>query len=159
MPKRVRTGLTRTDILHRDIERFRQQLIKPRPFLSRKRAATSIDDFDESAEESISQVFGMPRMKPSRFLDQDGESASVPEEAQENGTHDIERESLHQRRQVLESCLADLQMRRLVQAAKQETAGPAGESRRLHVARRASIDRAATIREAGLLFKNTKSGR
>ncbi len=58
MPKRVRTGLTRTDILHRYIERFRQQLIKIRPFLSRKRAATSIDDFDESAEELISQVFG-----------------------------------------------------------------------------------------------------
>ena len=53
MPKRVRTGLTRTDILHRYIERFRQQLIKLRPFLSRKRAATSIDDFDESAEECL----------------------------------------------------------------------------------------------------------
>ena len=38
MPKRVRTGLTRTDILHRYMERFRQQLIKLRPFLSRKRA-------------------------------------------------------------------------------------------------------------------------
>ena len=59
MPKRVRTGLTRTDILHRYLERFKQQLIKLRPFLSRKRSTTTIEDFDESAEELISQVFGL----------------------------------------------------------------------------------------------------
>ena len=57
MPKRVRTGLTRTDILHRYLERFKQQLIKLRPYLSRKRSTTTIEDFDESAEELISQVF------------------------------------------------------------------------------------------------------
>ena len=52
MPKRVRTGLTRTDILHRYVERFRQQLIVWWPFLSaRNRSTTTIEDFDEAAEE------------------------------------------------------------------------------------------------------------
>lgn len=161
MPKRVRTGLTRTDILHRYIERFRQQLIKIRPFLSRKRAATSIDDFDESAEELISQVFGAASDESEAyFYAKTGESASVPEEAQENGTHDIERESLHQRRQVLESCLADLQMRSLVQAAKQGNGKGIMQakvedymSHDVH-----SIHRAATIKEAGLLFQKYKVG-
>ncbi len=161
MPKRVRTGLTRTDILHRYIERFRQQLIKIRPFLSRKRAATSIDDFDESAEELISQVFGAASDEAEAyFYAKTGESASVPEEAQENGTHDIERESLHQRRQVLESCLADLQMRRLVQAAKQGNGKGIPQAKvedyMSHDVR--SIHRAATIKEAGLLFQKYKVG-
>jgi CBS domain-containing protein len=161
MPKRVRTGLTRTDILHRYIERFRQQLIKIRPFLSRKRATTSVDDFDESAEELISQVFGAASDESEAyFYAKTGESASVPEEAQENGTHDIERESLHQRRQVLESCLADLQMRSLVQAAKQGNGKGIMQakvedymSHDVH-----SIHRAATIKEAGLLFQKYKVG-
>jgi lipase chaperone LimK len=58
MPKRVRTGLTRSDILDRYIERFKQQLVKFQPFLSRKRGAASLEDFDEAAEELIGQVFG-----------------------------------------------------------------------------------------------------
>ena len=37
-----------------------------------------------------------------------GEAAILPEEAQEARTHNLERESLHQRKQVLESCLAQL---------------------------------------------------
>ena len=40
------------------------------------------------------------------FFAKSGESALLPEEAQESGTHNVERESLHQRRQVLESFLA-----------------------------------------------------
>ena len=58
MPKRVRTGLTRADILDRYIERFKQQLSKFQPFLSRKRGGSSLEAFDEAAEELISQVFG-----------------------------------------------------------------------------------------------------
>ena len=57
MPKRVRTGLTRSDILDRYVERFKQQLVKFQPFLSRKRGSASLEDFDEAAEELIGQVF------------------------------------------------------------------------------------------------------
>ena len=161
MPKRVRTGLMRADILDRYVARFKTQLIKLQPFLSRKRAATSIEDFDESAEELISQVFGAASDEAEAYLfAKTGESALLPEEAQESGTHDIERESVHQRRQVLESCLADLDMRRRVQLAKRGN-GKAFDQAKVedymsHEVR--SIHRAATIKEAGLLFQKYKVG-
>ena len=161
MPKRVRTGLTRTDILHRYLERFKQQLIKLRPFLSRKRSTTTIEDFDESAEELISQVFGAASDEAEAyFYAKNGESALLPEEAQENGTHNIERESLQQRRQVLESCMADLEMRRLIQSAKQSNGKGMLQAKvedyMSHDVR--SIHRAATIKEAGLLLQKYKVG-
>ena len=161
MPKRVRTGLTRTDILHRYLERFKQQLIKLLPFLSRKRSTTTIEDFDESAEELISQVFGAASDEAEAyFYAKNGESALLPEEAQENGTHNIERESLQQRRQVLESCMADLEMRRLIQSAKQSNGKGMLQAKvedyMSHDVR--SIHRAATIKEAGLLLQKYKVG-
>ena len=118
MPKRVRTGLTRSDILDRYVERFKQQLAKFQPFLSRKRGGQSLEAFDEAAEDLISQVFGAASDESEAYLyAKTGESALLPEEAQESGVHNVERESLHQRRQVLESCLADLTMRRSVVTA------------------------------------------
>ena len=107
MPKRTRTGLMRSDILDRYVERFKQQLEKFKPFLSRKRGAHLLEDFDEAAEDLIGQVFGAASDEAEAYLyAKTGESATLPEEAQESGAHDVERESLHQRRQVLESCLA-----------------------------------------------------
>ena len=160
MPKRVRTGLTRSDILDRYIERFKQQLTRFQPFLSRKRGGQSLEAFDEAAEELISQVFGAASDESEAyFYAKNGESAMLPEEAQESGVHNVERESLHQRRQVLESCLADLTMRRRVQAARQGGNGVLQarvEQYMSHDVR--SIHRAATIKEAGLLFQKYKVG-
>jgi CBS domain-containing protein len=161
MPKRVRTGLTRTDILDRYVQRFKQQLRMIQPYLSRKKSTGSIDDFDESAEELISQVFGAASDEAEAyFYAKNGESALLPEEAQESGTHNIERESLHQRRQVLESCLADLEMRRQVQKARQGNGKGFSQSKvedymshDVH-----SIHRAATIKEAGQLFQKYRVG-
>jgi signal-transduction protein with cAMP-binding, CBS, and nucleotidyltransferase domain len=162
MPKRVRTGLTRSDILDRYIERFKQQLTKFQPFLSRKRGGNSLESFDEAAEELIGQVFGAASDESEAYLyAKTGESALLPEEAQESGVHNVERESLHQRRQVLESCLADLTLRRRVQAARQG-GGSNGvlqarvEQYMSHDVR--SIHRAATIKEAGLLFQKYRVG-
>src|SRR5215467_614305 len=163
MPKRVRTGLTRTDILDRYVQRFKQQLRQIHPYLSRKRSTTSIDEFDELAEELISQVFGAASDEAEAYLfAKTGESALLPEEAQESGTHDVERESLHQRRQVLESCLADLEMRYRLQSVRQ----PDGDGQALrkrtvedymsHDVR--SIHRAASIKEAGQLLQKWKVG-
>jgi CBS domain-containing protein len=161
MPKRVRTGLTRADILHRYVGRFKQQLTGIHPFLSRKRTATTIEEFDESAEELISQVFGAASDEAEAYLfAKTGESALLPEEAQESGTHDVERESIHQRRQVLESCLADLEMRRRVQSARRGN-GKGFQQAKVedymsHDVR--SIHRAATIKEAGQLFQKYRVG-
>jgi CBS domain-containing protein len=163
MPKRVRTGLTRTDILDRYIDRFKQKLIKLQPFLSRKRGALSLEEFDEAAEELISQVFGAASDEAEAYVyAKNGESALLPEEAQESGMLDVERASLQQRRQVLESCLADLELRRRLLAMRQ--GGANGKtmltakvadymSHDVH-----SIHRAATIKEAGALLQKYKVG-
>jgi len=160
MGKRVRTGLLRSDILDRYVERFTQQLTKFQPFLSRKRGTASVEDFDDAAEDLIAQVFGAASDELEAYLyAKNGESALLPEEAQENGTHDVERESLQQRRQVLESCLADLTLRRRLQATRQ--AGRNGlratvEDYMSHDVR--SIHRAATIKEAGRLLQKHRVG-
>lgn len=159
MPKRVRTGLTRSDILDRYVERFKQQLIKFQPFLSRKRGLISLEDFDEAAEELIGQVFGAASDESEAyFLAKTAESALLPEEAQESGTHDVERESLQQRRQVLESCLADLELRRRVQAMRQSKGiGQALVAEFMsHDVR--SIHRGATIKQAGQQLQKHKVG-
>lgn len=159
MPKRVRTGLTRSDILDRYIARFAQQLNRFQPFLSRKRGNVSLEAFDEAAEDLIGQVFGAASDELEAYVyAKTGESALLPEEAQENGTYDVECASLHQRRQVLESCLADLELRHRVQArregGKAQTAIVADYMS--HEVR--SVHRAATIKEAGRLLLKYKVG-
>lgn len=163
MGKRVRTGLMRSDILGRYVERFTQQLAKLQPFLSRKRGNASLDDFDEAAEDLIGLVFGAASDEVEAYLyAKNGESALLPEEAQEHGTHDIERESLQQRRQVLESCLADLALRQRLQRKRQGSPNGNGAVRATveeymsHEVR--SIHRASTIKEAGRLLQKYKVG-
>lgn len=163
MAKRARTGLQRSDILDRYIERFKLKLVKFQPFLSRKRGNSSLEEFDEAAEELIAQVFGAASDEAEAYLyAKTGESALLPEEAQESGTHNVERESLQQRRQVLESCLADLELRRRLQATRLGSRGGNGvlrarvEDYMSHDVR--SIHRAATIKEAGQLLQKHKVG-
>ncbi|GKS60414.1 hypothetical protein YTPLAS18_39410 [Nitrospira sp.] len=162
MPKRVRTGLTRIDILDRYIERIKTQLTKLQPFLSRKRATGSLDDFDESAEELIAQVFGAASDEAEAYVyAKTGESGLLPEEAQENGTHDVERESLQQRRQVLESCLADLELRRRIQMSRQnrDGNGPLRATVEDYMSHDVhSIHYGATIKEAGKMLQKYKVG-
>jgi CBS domain-containing protein len=163
MPKRVRTGLLRADILDRYIDRFKRKLEKLQPFLSRKRANLSLEEFDDMAEELISQVFGGASDEVEAYLyAKTGESAVLPEEAQESGTHDVERESLQQRRQVLGSCLADLSLRRRLLATRESGANGKTVLKSLvaeFMSRDVrSIHRAATIKEAGLLLLKYKVG-
>jgi signal-transduction protein with cAMP-binding, CBS, and nucleotidyltransferase domain len=120
-----------------------------------------MEEFDEPTEELIGQVFGAASDEAEAyFYAKNGESALLPEEAQESGVHNVERESLQQRRQVLESCLADLQLRRRVQAARQGNGKTFSQSKvedyMSHDVR--SIHRAATIKEAGLLLQKYKVG-
>jgi signal-transduction protein with cAMP-binding, CBS, and nucleotidyltransferase domain len=133
--------------------------VKFQPFLSRKRGSVSLEDFDEAAEELISQVFGgASDESEAYFFAKTGESALLPEEAQESGTHNVERESLQQRRQVLESCLADLELRRRLQATRQgKGIGQALVSDYMsHDVR--SIHRDASIKQAGQLLQKHKVG-
>lgn len=159
MPKRVRTGLMRSDILDRYIERVKQLLVKFQPFLSRKRGGVSLEEFDEAAEELIGQVFGAASNEAEAYVyAKTGESALLPEEAQESGTHNVERESLHQRRQVLESCLADLEMRRRVHVSREGKQGLKAMVEHYMSRDVRSIHRTATIKEAGRLLLKHKVG-
>ena len=151
MPKRVRTD---TDISDR-LSRFNSSS----NFTLSTWGVASLEDFDEAAEELIGQVFGAASDESeSYFYAKTGESAILPEEAQKSGTHNVERESLHQRRQVLESCLADLELRRRLQATR---AGKGIEMAFVkdymsHDVR--SIHRGATIKQAGQLLLKHKVG-
>lgn len=103
----------RTSLVTHDVERLRQLLISFQPFLSRKKPAESLDDFDAEAEELIGELFG----KSSELLEtyeyaKAGEAAALlnmQEEAQESGAGNAYRESLQQRKQALETCLVSLQ--------------------------------------------------
>src|SRR5881296_4271295 len=107
------TRLTRRLFLDRDIESLRQQLLRFQPFLSRRKAPSSLEEFDEATNRLIGRVFG----ETSELLEayeyaKLGEAASLvnaPEEAQESGAHNIPREALHQRKRVLESCISELE--------------------------------------------------
>jgi len=80
--------------------------------LSQNAPSDSIREFDEGTELLLSNVFG----NPSEILEayayaQLGEAAgwiNLPEEGQLDGEQDMERQSLHQRKAVLEQALAGL---------------------------------------------------
>ena len=119
----------------------------------------SLDDFDEATEELISQVFGGASDQVEAYLyAKSGESGLLPEEAQEEGMHNVERESLHQRRQVLESCLADLEFRRRLQITRQaDRKGNELAKVQAYMSRDVrSIHCAATIKEAGKMLQKYK---
>ncbi len=155
MQKHINTRLARGIFLDRDLERLRQQLGQILPFLSRRKPTTSMAEFDVATERLIGQVFG----EASELLEtyeyaKWGEAASLvnlPEEAQESGARNVERESLQQRKRVLESCLATLEGRRYIRA----TGGRVSD----YMSREArSIDIDATMQDAGKLLQKLKVG-
>ncbi len=156
--------LTRGLFLDRDLERFRQQLVKFQPFLSRKKSSVSVDEFDAATEQLISRVFG----EASDLLEayqyaKLGEAAGLvnsPEEAQEGGAQDIDRESLQQRKRVIESCILELEAKRVAVASRNGRTSVLARARvadyMSHDVR--SIHRDATIKEAGRLLQKWKVG-
>lgn len=163
MQKAMKTRLARGLFVDRDVERFRQQLARFQPLLSRRSTVGSLEEFDLATERLIGRVFG----EASELLEayeyaKLGEAASLvnlPEEAQESGVHDIPREALHQRKRVLESCVSELE------AIRASREGPNG-SRGLFRARVAdymshdvrSVHKDAVIKEAARLLQKWKVG-
>ncbi len=149
------TRLTRRLFLDRDIESLRKQLLRFQPFLSRRKRPISLEEFDEATNRLIGRVFG----ETSELLEayeyaKLGEAASLvnaPEEAQESGAHNIERETLQQRKQVLESCLSTLESIRTTRMV----AGRVADYMSTEI-RSARVD--ATLKDAGRLFKKWQVG-
>ena len=163
MPKKMKIAITRGLMLDRHIEQFRQKLNAFPGLLARKRSAGALEQFDEEAEELIGEVFGVLSNEiEAYYYAKLGETGLLPEEAQESGAHDTERESLHQRKQVLESCLAQLTLRRASRGIE-GTRKPGDRFNGKKVAEYMSPDvrsvhREASIKEAGRLLQKWKVG-
>ena len=155
MQTRINTRLARHLFLDRDIELLRQQVVRLEPFLSRRRPTTPLAEFDAATERLISRVFG----EASELLEayeyaKLGEAASLlnlQEEAQESGAHDLERESLQQRKRVIESCVSTLEGIRNTKVNAGRVADYMSTDIRI-----VHID--ATLKEAGRLLKKWKVG-
>ena len=163
MPKKMKIAITRGLMLDRHIEQFRQKLNTFPALLARKRSAGSLEQFDEDAEELIGEVFGVSSNEiEAYYYAKLGETGLLPEEAQESGAHDTERESLHQRKQVLESCLAQLTLKR----ASRGIEGTRKSGDRFNGKKVAdfmspdvrSVHREASIKEAARLLQKWKVG-
>ena len=161
MAQVAKTRLSRGLFLDRDIEQFREQLSRFRPFLS-KTPPSSVAEFDQTAERLISQVFG----ESSDLLEayeyaQLGEAASLvnlPEEAQEPGAQDTDRESLQQRKRVLESCISELEARRAEGFRKRRLNLAAPHVSDFMEADIHSLNQDAMLKEAGRLLKKHRIG-
>ena len=163
MVKVSKTRLSRGLFLDRDIERFREHLGKFRPFLSRGPSTLSLEGFDQETDRLISLVFG----EASELLEayeyaQLGEASSLvnlPEEAQEPGAQDVDRESLQQRKRVLESCISELEARRADAFRKRRLESlKAPHVSHFMSAEIHSLSQDAVLAEAGGLLKKHKIG-
>jgi CBS domain-containing protein len=163
MPKKAKATITRGLFLDRHIEQFRQKVNSLPVLLARRKSTGSLEQFDEGAEELIGQVFGDSSDElEAYYYAKLGEAGLLPEEAQESGAHDTERESLHQRKQVLESCLAQLVLRKAARGME-ASKGPADRLTLKKVADYMcpdvrSVHRSASIKEAGRLLQKWKVG-
>ncbi len=167
MKKRSPARPTQRVSLDRNVERLRQQLARLTPFLSKGKghAASILERFDLETERMISEVFG----ETSEMLEayehaQLGEAASLvnwPEEAQEGGAQGSDQESLHLRRRVLESCIAELEAHRAAVAKKRDripnlVIGPQVAEHMSPEIRSVPLD--ATLKEAGRHMQEWKVG-
>ncbi|KXK05555.1 MAG: signal-transduction protein with CBS domain protein [Nitrospira sp. OLB3] len=92
-----------------------------------------------------------------------GETGLLPEEAQEAGMHSTDRESLHQRKQVLESCLAQLELKRAARVGRdwRRTVGERIDGRTVAEFMSKdvrSVHKGALIKEAGRLLQKWRIG-
>ena len=155
--------------LDRSIERLREQLAQLVPLIAewKDHQEKVLDDFDSRAEQLIREALGdTSAMMEAYEYAQLGAAAGLvnfPDEAPEGGetTRDHKRESLNQRRRVLESCIAELEADRTVVVAQsghdvQAVIGP-------HVAHHMtselrSVHLNSTLREAGKLMQQWTIG-
>jgi CBS domain-containing protein len=159
MPKKSKVAMARGLFIERHIEQFRQKLAAFQTMLFKRRATGSVEQFDEEAEELISQVFGASSDELEAYhYAKMGEAGFLPEEAPEGGAHDTDRESLHQRKQVLESCLAQLLIRK---ASRGRVGGDRFNGKKVADYMSPdvrSVHRAASIKDAGRLLQKWKVG-
>ena len=164
MAKRVKPNEEPTEGLHRHIEQIRETLLTLQPFLSRRKVTASLEAFDEQAEEVLSETFGGASEELEAYqYAKLGEAGIIPEEAQEAGTHNLDRQSLHQRKQVLDSCLAQLELKKAARTGREwrRTVGERIDGRTVAEFMSSevrSVHKGASIKEAGRLLQKWRIG-
>ncbi len=147
----------KASLVTHDIERLRLLLASFQPFLSRRKPAASLDEFDAEAEALIDELFGEASdLREAYEYAKMGEAAAllnIPEEAQEIGARDVYRESLQQRKQALESCLITLQTGG---GGRSPLANACVADYMSHDVR--SVHKDAPLKEAGRLLQKWKVG-
>ncbi|WP_447983017.1 CBS domain-containing protein [Nitrospira sp. Nam74] len=165
MPKKTTTTrLDRGLFVNRNIDRIKDLLVRFKPFLSRRSNLARLAEFDAETEQALGEIFGEASdLREAYEYAKFGEAAGIinlPEEAQENGTQDIERESLQQRKRVLESAISELEAHR---KGGRKSAKAVNGNATVRVAEYMSsevrsIAASATIKEAGRLLQKLKVG-
>jgi CBS domain-containing protein len=149
----------------RSIERMRTHLAELASHVKKGKASRSLEDVDAECERLIAESLG----ETSGLLDayqyaQLGEAAglvNMTEEAPESIGLDSERQNLLQRTRVVESCLAELEARRAAEpkrlhSDRQMLTGPQVSEHMSADLR--SVPQTATLREAGRLMQQWKTG-
>jgi CBS domain-containing protein len=161
MTTRTGTELSRRASLDEQIGRLRVQLGRLEPLLSPLTSASAFLDFDSATEQLIADAFGSTSDNlETYYYAQLGEAASMlnlQEDAPEGSHDDIGRESLRQRRRVLESCIWELEAKRAANA-KKRTPVPQITTRVAEYMTREirSIPANATLRDAGVRMEENK---
>jgi CBS domain-containing protein len=161
MTTRTGTEFNRRASLDEQIDRLRAQLGRLDPLLTPLTSASTFVDFDAATEQLIAEAFGSTSDNlETYYYAQLGEAASMlnlQEDAPEGSHDDIGRESLRQRRRVLESCIWELEAKRAANA-KKRTPVPQITTRVAEYMTREirSIPANATLRDAGVRMEENK---
>jgi len=164
MPKQTTTRLNRGLFVDRDIKRLEALLSRFRAFFTRRPGPASLQKFDQDVEETLSEMFGhSSELLEAYEYAKVGEAAALinmPEEAQEHGAQDVQRETLQQRKRVLESAMSELDRHRGGQAKpalRAKARGPIQVADYMSSEVR-SIAATATLKDAGRLLQKLKVG-
>jgi CBS domain-containing protein len=146
--------LGRRPSLDEQITRLRTHLARLEPLLSGPTTASALEEFDAATERVIAEAFGSTSDKlDTYYYAQLGEAASMlnlQEEAPEGSHDDLGRESLRQRRRVLESCVWELEAKRAANAKRRSPVPQAATQVSEYMTREIRSIRAdATLRDAG----------
>ncbi len=159
MDKTAGSAKEKSSALDQHIDRFRQQVASLKTFIvGSSPTHSSIEEFDLIAEELITEVLGSSSSMLEAYeyaqLGEAGGLVNLSDEAPEGAGLDNEREALRQRQRVLESCIADLEARRVQANSGQRSrtiGGPTVSEFMSRVIR--SVPHDATLREAGELLQ------
>jgi predicted transcriptional regulator len=162
MPRKAKVDIARGLSLDRHIDELRQKLSALQSVASRRKPAVSLEQFDEEAEALISQVFGScsDQLEGYQYAKL-GEVRLESEQDQDKAARDTDREGVQQRKLVLDSCLAQLVVKK---ASRPNIAKGSGDQ--LNGKKVAdytspdvrSVHRSASIKEAGRLLQKWKVG-